>query len=272
VAEQPRDALGDRQSQAEPLPAAVEPAEFLEDGRLVGLGDARAGVAHLDAQPRAVAPAAEHDAPVRGVAHRVGQEVLQRAPQQLRVAAHPGLRGHVIQAQPLVPGQHAELGGEVLQHVVHAERLHVGREAAGVEARDVEQAGQQAFRRRQRAVDVADRAAMAGRGGVARCLREVLRQRVGEQVRGVERSGEVVADRREEAGLRAVGALGLGLGALELGGTRDDALLERLGDALELGSVRRNAVTSVKVATKPPPGIGVPRISTTAAPKRRSAT
>ena len=128
---------------------------------------------------------------------------------------------------------------------------------AGFQPRHVEQAGQQVGGRIQRAADL--------RARDSRCaaLGELLRQRIGEQVRGVQRLQQVVADRGEEAALGVVGALGLALGGLQLARcARPRAAPASRWPAAASASARRNAVTSVKVATKPPPGIGLPRIST----------
>jgi hypothetical protein len=89
-----------------------------------------------------------------------------------------------------------------------------------------------------------------------------LLQGVREQVRGVQRLQQVVADRGEEAALGVVGALGLALGGSSIA-VRSPTRCSRVSlMRLRPVSAWRNAVTSVKVATKPPPGIGLPRIST----------
>ena len=121
--------------------------------------------------------------------------------------------------------------------------------------RHVEQAGQQVAGGIERAADLRHGFALPRSS-------TLLRQRVGEQLRGMQRLHQVVADRGEEAALGVVGALGFALGDFQVRGARGHALLQRLV-GLDQRRPRRDgtAVTSVKVATKPPPGIGLPRIS-----------
>ena len=80
-------------------------------------------------------------------------------------------------------------------------RLH----GAGVEARDVEQRGEDLLDRVERGVDVLRERRIAG-------VAVALDQRGRVEARGVERLQDVVARRGEEAGLRDVGLVGLGLG------------------------------------------------------------
>ena len=115
-----------------------------------------------------------------GVAHRVGQEVLQHAAQQLRVAAHPGARRHVMQLQLLLPRQHAELGGQVLQHVVDAERA-----ARSAPCRRHPAAKYPAGRPAGLPPSPARRRCCPPPRDTAACS-QLLRQRMGEQVRRIQ--------------------------------------------------------------------------------------
>ena len=88
-----------------------------------------------------------------------------------------------------------------MRKLVHS-RLH----RAGVEARDVEQRGQDLLDRVERGVDVLGEPRVAG-------VAVALDERGGVEPRGVERLQDVVARRGEEARLRDVRLVGLALGA-----------------------------------------------------------
>ena len=114
------------------------------------------------------------------------------------------------------------------QQVVDGEGLRLGLHAAGVEPRNIQQAGQQAFGGNQGAVDVRECFAV-------RAVFKPRRQCVHEQVRRVQRLRQVVADRGQESRLAAVGAFGFGLGAGQLRGAFGHALFQGFGDRLEFG-------------------------------------
>ncbi|KAG0746049.1 hypothetical protein G6F24_015780 [Rhizopus arrhizus] len=73
--------------------------EFLEYHRLLLGCDAGPGVVHTDGQALAVATHAQQNAAVAGVADGIGQEVLQHAAQQQRIAMHPGVGAQVPELQ-----------------------------------------------------------------------------------------------------------------------------------------------------------------------------
>ncbi len=228
MTEQPRDAIGNRQAEAQALAVVAETAELLEDQRAVGRRDAGPAVPDLDPRRGADAAHADHDAPAQRVAHCIGEEVLEHAPQQLRVAVEPDRRGHVAQHQAFLLREYAELGGQSAQQRVGAERLPHRHQAAGVQARDVEQAGQQFLGRAECTVDVRERLAILR-------MHRPLRQRVHEQMRRVERLRQIVADRGEQARLGLVGLLGRGAGARQRRSAFGHAQLQMLGDLLEAG-------------------------------------
>ena len=91
---------------------------------------------------------------------------------------------------------------------------------AGFQPRHVEEAGQQIAGGIQRAADLPQ-----ARFHVAR---QLLRQRIGEQLRRVQRLQQVVADRGQEAALGIVRMFGLALGRFQQCGALGDALLQRL--------------------------------------------
>ncbi|MDT1040572.1 hypothetical protein RNS86_12870, partial [Staphylococcus pseudintermedius] len=90
--------------------------------------------------------------------------------------------------------------GQRIEHFGQRKLARLRHQPAGLQARHVEQTGQQVAGGFQRAADARHGVAL---GGVQR----LLAQRVGEQLRGVQRLHQVVADRGEEAALGLVGAL-----------------------------------------------------------------
>ena len=216
-----------------------------------------AGVVHLDAQRvadrgarRAARVRVRCSAPRwRGSSAARGAAVAGRCAPRRASARN-------AKAQAALGGERAELRRQRLQHFGQRELARLRHQSAGFQPRHVEQAGQQVGGGIERAADLQHRVALA-------LVAQLLRQRIGEQVRGVQRLQQVVADRGEEAALGIVGALGLALGGFQrrrcARPTRCSSVSLACSSA---ASARRNAVTSVKVATKPPPGIGLPRIST----------
>ena len=76
-------------------------------------------------------------------------------------------------------------------------------DAAGVDLGDVQQLGEQAFQRVDRAVDAVDQVRHLGIGA------DAVAQRLGEQAQRMQRLAQVVAGGGEELRLGAVGRLGL---------------------------------------------------------------
>ena len=91
------DALHDREPEAKsarhsgPL---VETVELLEDRLLLGARDAEAGVVDVDAQPVAMATAADQHAALGRILDRVRDQVLQQPPQQAAVGFDRERAGH----------------------------------------------------------------------------------------------------------------------------------------------------------------------------------
>ncbi|MNC28100.1 hypothetical protein D3C75_762940 [compost metagenome] len=187
----------------------VQALEFLEDHlELVGR-NARAAVPHFQAQMTPLAAHAEQHLAL-GVAEGVGQEVLQHPAQQLGVAVDALPAGADVQVDALLLGQGAEFHAEGVVQGVEGEGAALGGEAPAFQARDVQQVGDQVLGRTQRGVEVLDQLLhLAGQ-------RLLVGEGGGEQPRGVQRLHQVVADRREEAGLRLVGQFGTGLGLGQL--------------------------------------------------------
>ena len=230
-AEQLRDAVGDRQAQPQPLPRrVVAAAEFFEDRRLLVVRAMPGPVSCTSMRRRvAVAPHAEQHAAARRVAHRVGEEVLQHAAQQLRVAVRStrawrrsGSAGRARRRARGIPRPAAPA------------RRPAGTRAAAAPARRLPAATCRAGRSAGRWSNPARRrsAPRVSRCGVS-C--SCWRQRIGEQMRGVQRLHQVVADRGEEAALGLVGAFGFALGDLKVGRAFDHALLQRFVGLISAG-------------------------------------
>ena len=208
-AEQSRDAIRDGQAETEPLPRRVlATTEFLEQPVDMVWGDARSGVAHLDAQPVPAAPRAKDDAAARGVAHRIGQEVLQHPAQQRGIGMRPRIAMDITQRQPLGRRDRPELRRQRVEQFAHRDIACLRLQAARIEPRHVEQAAEQVLRRIQRTRQLRDDALL--RTGIG-----CLRKRIGEQLRRVQRLHQVMADGREEACLGLVRALGVERGDLQ---------------------------------------------------------
>ena len=207
------DALDDRQSEAEAARdagALVEAVELLEHGAPLRLRDADAGVADIDAQARAAAPAADQHAARWRIFDRVRNQVLQQAPQQAPVGAHREPSRARRRGRDLSRAPAARIPLRAAHQFVDAEIGHFRLHRAGIEPRNVEQRGEYLLDRFERGVDVADELGVLA-GALA------LDQAGDVEPCGIERLQDVVARGGEEARLGDVGLVGLGLGALKLG-------------------------------------------------------
>src|SRR3546814_7679433 len=101
--------------------------EFLEDRHLLSGRNAHAGIVHLDPQQSLLAAHTQQHATAWRVSHRVGEEVLQHPTQQLRVAAHPGVAGDVLERQATIGSERAELGSQRIEHFGHGEHARFRR-------------------------------------------------------------------------------------------------------------------------------------------------
>ena len=120
------------------------------------------------------------------------------------------LRRHEDELQALGAGDRRELDFEPVQQIVDAEIGEFGLHGAGVEPRNVEQRGENLLDRFERRVDVRHQIGVFA-GALA------LDQARHIKPRRIERLQNVVARRGDEARLRHIGFVGLGLGAFELG-------------------------------------------------------
>src|SRR5258706_12077163 len=104
--EQPAQAIDDGKAESEAAAACAvgiaELAEFAEDILPLIVGNADAGVPHLDAQRLAAPPAADQDAAAIGITNGVGDEIEEDAPEQDAVALDPVPARQHPQAEPLL--------------------------------------------------------------------------------------------------------------------------------------------------------------------------
>ena len=158
MAHQAGEPLDDGEAEPEALAAALallEAVELEEDVAELAFRDAGAGVPDLDDDVAPAPAAAEEDAAADRVAQGVGEEVLQDAAQQRRVAAHGGGAGHRAERQALGAGEGGELLGERLQDVGEAEVGEARRRHAAVELGDLDELAEQVLDRVERGVDLA---------------------------------------------------------------------------------------------------------------------
>ena len=257
--QQLRDAVGDRQAQAQPLPRRIlAAAELLEDGaccvrrRCPG----RCRALRCAARRRRGARRARCARPACSAPRWRGSSAARAAAVADRCAPRrASARSRSRRPRSAASTRNSDASGSSTSASAKSRGCGSSPPAS---SRDMSSsAGQQVGRSNPA------RRGSAARVSRAATSRHLLRQRIGEQVRGVQRLQQVVADRGEEAALRVVGALGLAPARPPARRcARPRAAPASRSTAAARASVRRNAVTSVKVATKPPPGIGLPRIST----------
>ncbi len=131
----------------------------------------------------------------------------------------------MAECQSALGGESAKFRYQRLEYFGQRQRTPLRHQAAGFQPRHVEQASEQAGGGIQCAADLRERV-LGPRIARGVLLTELLRQRLGEQMRGVQRLQQVVADRGEEAALGVVGGFRLALGLLEQRGALADALLQ----------------------------------------------
>ena len=230
-------ALDDGQPKAQPRGAIaidLQPLEFLEDDVELRFRNARPRVMHLDPQHVAVAAAAHQHPALLRVLDGVGHEILQHAPQELAVGVECQPAGRNRELQSLLARGGPELDRQRLENVVDVEGLCLRLHRARVEAGNVKQRREDFLHRFERGVDVPNQLA------ILRAL-HALDKSGGEQSCGVQRLQDVMARRRDEARLRQVRRLGLGLGggqlpveARELRGALGHPAFERFVHPLQL--------------------------------------
>ena len=215
--EHARDALDDGEAQAyaarDPRPL-VEAVELLEHRAALAVRNADAGIVDIDAQLAAAAPAADQHAAHGRVFDGVGDEVLQKPPQQAAIRTHRERARHEVQLQAFLAGQRRKFDVEPLQQLVDTEIGHFRLHGAGIEPRNVQKCGENLFDGFEGGVDVLHQVAVLG---FIVGLALALDQTGDVEPRRIERLQDVMARRGDETGLRHIGLVGFGLSAFELG-------------------------------------------------------
>ena len=182
-------------------------------------------------EPPVPAPHADEHAAGGRVLDGVRDEVLQKPAQQAAVGADRRARSRRRRASGRFSrGDGLELALQLAEELLDAEVRPLRLHGARVEAGDVEEGGEDLLDRVERGVDVLGERRVAG-------VPVALDERGRIEARRVERLQDVVARGGEEAGLRDVGLVGLGLGARE-GLVEPGQLLGALADAPLQGLVR----------------------------------
>ncbi len=207
VAEQVRQPANDRQAEAHAAgcPGRVAPAlhliELLEYPVAMFRRNADARIDDLDRNVCAAPPCADHDAAARRVAHRVSDEIANHPFEEGRVAVDGEPRGCAAQDEPLRRRLRLEFRDDAREERRQRDARAFGRKRAGLEPRQIEQLRELRLERIDGVLDVADQRPP---GNVTRARRKGRRV----QPERVQRLPQVVACRREQLALGAIGRLG----------------------------------------------------------------
>ncbi len=110
----PAKTIDNRQAKTKPLNIggfrALKTVEFAEDDFKLVFGDARSAVPDFEFQLVPAHTAADHRTACAGIAHGVGDEVLQDTTKQATVTTHPKIAFMDLEAQPRIFGNRAEFG------------------------------------------------------------------------------------------------------------------------------------------------------------------
>ena len=236
--------MGDGQAQAGAGVTAAPPGaaalEGHEDALQVLLGNADAGVYHLQARHLAAEVQPQNDVAVVGEAHRIAQQVEQDLAQPLGVSAdvlgHPAL-GLQLKAQVLGRSLRRHHVHQIVQKLPHRQRRRVQPQPASLDARQIEQAIDQTVQVLAAAVDSGHRAARR----VAQAA--VLEQDLGITQDAVERGAQLMGDASDITRLGLVGGFSLVLGGLQRG----------VGAAVGNDLLRQQQVVTVRFVLGPVP-------------------
>ena len=216
----------------------------MEDYDLVLGRDARAGVIDRDGD-FAGAQARPNDHPTgRRVLDRIGDQVLQHAPEHAAIGTDPQFGPGKPQRQPLGLRHRLELDAQLVEHRCQRHSLVLGLQPAGVDPRHLDQRREDLLDRHKRGIELVDQMLFR------------RRQFPLDEARGVEpgriqRLQDVVARRGNEAGLVEARRLGpqlgigkFGVGAHKLEGPLVDAPLQRFVGPCQ-GRIRQHAMGDV---------------------------
>src|SRR4029078_4895663 len=121
----------------------VQPSKFFEYFLALLRGNAAPRVPHFDVQNVASAPATQEHPSTACVAYRVGKEVLQYPPQQLRIGENYVVAIGGAQTQPPIAGHHRKLRSQAPDNLRKREMFEVSLLGARMQARNIEQSTQQ---------------------------------------------------------------------------------------------------------------------------------
>src|SRR5687767_13050220 len=190
MAEQPSEALDDRQSQAQTFAPVVlrigELIELAEDVPALFLRNAGAAVDHIDAHFGAATAASHEHTAAWCVTNGIRNEILDDASEQDRVASQPYIRRRDAQLEALLLRERLEFVAHPSEQTVQRKIDRLRRNRAGIEPRYVEQRIEQRVHGLRRRVYAIDETALLD--GLR--LRQQLRD---EQPEGVHRLTKVVA-------------------------------------------------------------------------------
>src|SRR5690349_12645616 len=137
MVEQGREPLDDGEAETKSLAAiSLDVADLIELLKDVGqaiLGDADAGVPHLNPQRLAASPAADQDLAVIGIADGIGYQVLDNPLQQCRIGTDNGGCWPNPERQPPVTGERSKLDPNAVEQCREREIRQPGLNDTGVE-------------------------------------------------------------------------------------------------------------------------------------------
>ena len=158
MVEHPAQALDDREAEAEAARdpgALIEPLELLEHRPAPVVGDADAGVPHLDPERARPPPAADQHLALERILDGVRHQVLQEAAHQPAIGADGGPGRDEAKVEPFAAGERGELDLEHPHEIGDRNVGDLGPRRARVEARNVEERAEDLLDRLERHVDLA---------------------------------------------------------------------------------------------------------------------
>ena len=123
----------------------VQPPELFEYLLALIRRNAATRVPDFDAQLVASAPAAQEHSPAARIAYRVGEEVLQYAPQQLRIRENDVIAIGGAQTQPSIARHHREFRRQAPDHLRKREMFQMGFLRARIQSRNIKQSAEESL-------------------------------------------------------------------------------------------------------------------------------
>ncbi len=156
----------------------------------------------------ASAPAADQYPTLERVADRIADQIAQYGLKQVHIGPDPGARGHEIKRQPRRARDAGEFRNDPVEHRAHRKIGVLRLDAARIEAGDVQQRVEQIAERGERDARLVQVIQIEPR-------QRSLADRLQKQQRRAQGLPQIVAGRREKAGLGLIRAVGELLGLLE---------------------------------------------------------